>query len=55
MLQRALQVTLPHLAPEILGSRKAHQARALFHGWADHVLLVLQRLGEFFTAGGPMS
>jgi hypothetical protein len=55
MLQRALQVTLPHLAPEILGVRKAHQARALFSALADHCLLILRRLGEFFATGGPMS
>jgi hypothetical protein len=49
MLQRALQATPPHLAPEILG------VRALFRNWADHGLLILRRLSEFFVTGGPMS
>jgi hypothetical protein len=55
MLQRALQVTLPHLAPEMLGARKPLDARALFLALADHCLLILRRLGEFAAAGGPMS
>jgi hypothetical protein len=55
MLQRALQVTPPHLAPEMLGARRPLDARALFRSWADHCLLTLRRLVEFAAAGGPMS
>jgi hypothetical protein len=55
MLQRALQVTTPHIAPEILSARKALDARAFFRALAHHGLLILRRLGEFFVIGGPMS
>jgi hypothetical protein len=55
MLQRALQVTPPHLAPEMLGARKPLDPRALLRSWADHCLLILRRLAEFAAAGGPMS
>ena len=55
MLQPALQVTPPRLAPEILIARKPLSARALFRALVDHALLILRRLGEFFAAGGPMS
>ena len=55
MLQRALQVTLPHLAPETFGARKPLNARALFCALAERFLLILRRLGEFAAAGGPMS
>ena len=55
MLQRALQVAPPHLAPEILGDRKLLDARALCRALANRGLLLLRRLGEFFVTGGPMS
>ena len=55
MLQPALQVTPPRLAPEILIARKPLSARALFRALVDHTLLILRRLGEFFAAGGTMS
>jgi hypothetical protein len=55
MLQPALQVTPPRLAPKILIARKPLGARALFRALVDHALLILRRLGEFFAAGGPMS
>jgi hypothetical protein len=55
MLQRALQATSPRLAPATLRAGKPLDARALFRRWADHGLLLLRRLGEFFAVGGPMS
>jgi hypothetical protein len=55
MLQRALQVTPPHLAPELLGARKPLHAHPLFRALVGYSLLILRRLGEFATAGGPMS
>jgi hypothetical protein len=55
MLQRALQVTPPHLAPKMFCARRPLDARALFRSWADRCLLTLRQLVEFAAAGGPMS
>jgi len=55
MLQRALEVTHAHLAPEITGARERLNARKLFRALVERLLLILRRLGEFFAAGGPMS
>jgi len=55
MLQRALEVTHAHLAPEITGARERLNARRLFRALVERLLLILRRLGEFFAAGGPMS
>lgn len=55
MLQRALQVTHPHLAPEITGIHERLNVRGRLRALVERFLLVLRRLGEFFAAGGPMS
>jgi hypothetical protein len=55
MLQRALEVTHAHLAPEITGAREPLSARRVFRALAERLLLILRRLGEFFAAGGPLS
>ena len=55
MLQRALEVTHAHLAPEIAGVREPLSARRMFRALAERLLLILRRLGEFFAAGGPLS
>jgi hypothetical protein len=55
MLQRALQVAPPHLAPAAFGIRKPRDIHALLYAWVDRALLLLRRLGEFAAAGGPMS
>ena len=56
MYQRALPVRQVHIAPgEMLGARARLNARTRFRAFADHCLLLLRRLGEFFAAGGPLS
>jgi len=55
MLQRAFEVTHPHLAPEIAGVRERLNGRGRLRALVERFLLVLRRLGEFFAAGGPMS
>jgi len=55
MLQRALEVTHAHLAPEITGAREPLSARRVFRALAERLLLILRRLGEFFAVGGPLS
>jgi hypothetical protein len=55
MFQRALQVTHPHLTPEITGVHERLNARRRFRALVERFLLISRRLGEFFAAGGPMS
>jgi hypothetical protein len=56
MLQRALEVTAPHIAlGKTPGAREPLKARMLFRNFVDRSLLLLQRLGEFLAAGGPLS
>lgn len=55
MLQRALEVTHPHLASEITGVCERLNVRRRLRTWAERFLLILRRLGEFFATGGPMS
>ena len=53
MLQRALPVRHPHIAPgERLGAREQLNARTLFRAFVDHSLRLLRLLGEFVAAGG---
>jgi hypothetical protein len=56
MLQRALQVTHPPIAPgKMLGPREPLKAHALFRAFVDHSLRLLRSLGGFFAAGGALS
>jgi len=56
MLQRALPVPHPHIAPDqAVGAREPLTARTLFRAFVDHSLRLLRLFGEFFAAGGPLS
>jgi hypothetical protein len=56
MLQRALPVPHPHIAPgERPSARVPPKARTLFRAFIDQCLRLLRSLGEFFAAGGALS
>jgi hypothetical protein len=56
MYQRALPVRHPHIVlGQTLGAREPLKLRTLFRAFVDHSLRLLRLLGEFATAGGPLS